>query len=144
MFFRTRPGHQLAGKAEVHPEETLAFPFAECTRILPRALQPMLAARLPRTSRQPGRPLPAIECKGPAIAKLLMTESHAIGPFTLPTWNHAHYAKLSLKGPALTETARRFRACLHEAEAALAREEARLVSKLLPARAPAEREMSAR
>lgn len=50
-------------------------------------------------------------------------------------WSYAHYAILSLKGQAPTEAARRFRSCLHEAEAALSREEARLVSKLLRDRA---------
>ncbi len=161
VYFTARPGHPLAGKAEVHPEETFAFPFAVCTRLPPRALQPMLSARLPSTPRQPGRPFPAIECNGLATAKLVVAQSVAIGPFTLPTvaqelehgrmtvlgtepWSYAHYAILSLKGQATTAAARRFRACLHEAEDALEREEARLVSKLLPARAPAERETSAR
>jgi DNA-binding transcriptional LysR family regulator len=161
VYFMARPRHPLAGKAEVHPEETFAFPFAVCTRLPPRALQPMLAARLPSTPLQPGRPFPAIECNGMATAKLLVAQSDAIGPFTLPTaaqklehgrltvlgrepWSYAHYAILTLKAQASTAAAHRFRACLHEAEDALAREEALLVSKLLPERPPAEREMGAR
>ena len=148
VYFMARPGHPLAGKPVVHPEETFAFPFVASSRIPPRALHPMLAARLPSTARQPGRPFPAIECNGLAIAKQIVEQSDAIGPFTLLSaadelkrgrlavlgtepWSYAHYAIVSLKGQAPTAAAVRFRNCLRDAEAALTRVESRLVRTLL-------------
>ena len=111
----------------------------------------MLAARLPSTSRQPGRPFPAIECNGLAFAKQVVEQSDAIAAFTLPSaaeelkrgrlvvlgtepWSYAHYAIVSLKGQAPTAAAVRLRRCLRDAEAALTRVESRLVRTLLPQR----------
>ena len=149
LYFMARPGHPLAGKSSVHLEETFAFSFVVCSRLPPRALHPMLAARLPSTSRQPGRPFPAIECNGLAFAKQVVEQSDAIAAFTLPSaadelkrgrlvvlgtepWSYAHYAIVNLKGQAPTAAAVRFRRCLHDAEAALTRVESRLVRTLLP------------
>ncbi|MGZ9030238.1 MAG: LysR family transcriptional regulator [Burkholderiaceae bacterium] len=148
VYFMGRPAHPLAGQSVVHPEETFAFPFVVCSRIPPRALHPMLAARMPGTSRQPDRPFPAIECNGLAIAKQIVEQSDAIGPFTLPSaaeelkrgrlvvlgtepWSYAHYAIVSLKGQAPTAAAVRFRRCLRDAEAAMSRVESRLVRTLV-------------
>ncbi len=143
VYFMARPGHPLAGKAEVHPEETFAFPFTVFSRLPPRALRPMLAARLPSVPSQPGRPFPAIECNTLANAKLLVAESDAIGPFTLANaaqeleskrlvvlgtqpWSFAHYAVIRLNGHAETPAVARFRECLEQAEAESVRLEARL------------------
>jgi DNA-binding transcriptional LysR family regulator len=154
-YFMARPGHPLAGKGEVQTVDTFAFPFAVFSRLPPRALHPMLAARLPNVSHQPGRPFPAIECTSLANAKQIVANSDAIGPFTLASaadeleqgrlvvlgtqpWSYAHYGIVSLKGHTLSAPAARFRACLHEAEAESHEIEARLAREhLQPAAAVA-------
>jgi DNA-binding transcriptional LysR family regulator len=158
-YFMARPGHPLAGKADLDPEQTFAYPFVAGSRLPPRALHPMLSARLPSVPRQPGRPFPAIECTSLAVAKQIVAASDAIGPFTLPLaadelergrlivlgsapWIYAHYAIVSVKGHAAGEAATQFRHCLREEEAASVRLEAQLEkiyarrSVATPARAP--------
>jgi DNA-binding transcriptional LysR family regulator len=148
-FFVGRKGHPLAAKAPVPVEETFAFPFVALSRYPPRALQPMLAARRPVGDRQPGRPFPAIECASLAAAKQIIGGSDGIAGLTLPMiageiergsltvlgtapWVYIQYGVVTLKGARQSAACSRFIRCLEEAEAELAREEARLIQAHLP------------
>ncbi len=143
-YFVGRKGHPLAGREPVGPEEMLAYPFIALSQYPPRVLQPMLAARRPVSAQQPGRPFPAIECTSASAAKRIILESDGIMALTLPMaaeeiergslvllgsapWAFIHYAVVTLKGHAPRAAGDRFIRCLHQAEAEIVREEARLV-----------------
>jgi DNA-binding transcriptional LysR family regulator len=148
-YFVGRKGHPLARRTPVRLDETFAFPFVALSRYPPRALQPMLAARTPSGARQPGRPFPAIECASLAVVKQILCGSDGIAGLTLPMiaediergslavlgsapWLFVHYAVVTLKGAPRSAACGRLIRCLEEAEAELAREEARLIQAHLP------------
>ncbi len=145
VYFMARAGHPLAAKAAVKLEEMFAFPFVAFSRLPPRVLQPMLAARLPAVGRQPGYPFPAIECSTIENAKRIVARSNAICALMLcnaaeelergqlvvlgtQAWSYANYGVVSLKGQAPTAAAVRFRTCMHAAEADLAQREIALAA----------------
>lgn len=154
VYFVARRGHPLDKKSVVRAEETFAYPFVAISRYPPRVLDPMLAARQPVDAKQPGRPFPAIECCGVAAAKRIIADSDAVAPLMLSSvaeelrrgalavvgtesWSFANYAIVSLRNQAMSAAAGRFQSCLNDAEAALAREESRLVQRYVPKSQPA-------
>jgi len=153
VYFVTRRGHPLDVKGVARAEDTFAFPFVVFSRVPPRLFAPMLAARPPVDAEQRDFPFPAIECHGVAAAKRIIADSDAVAPFMLSSvaeelgrgslsvvgtesWSFANYAVVGLKGHATSAAAGRFRSCLNDAEARLAREESRLVQLYVPKSRP--------
>jgi DNA-binding transcriptional LysR family regulator len=149
VYFVARQGHPLTRRSVVKAEHTFAYPFLALSRYPPRALQPMLAARRGSDALRPGRPFPAMELGTLAAVKRVAATSDAIAPLTLPCvaeevkrgtlavlgtepWLFARYGFVSLKGHALSAAAKRLREDLRKAEAALVRDESRLVALYSP------------
>lgn len=146
-YFVARKDHPHAGKAFA-PEVMFEYPFVALTQLPPRALQPLLALRRPVDARRPGRPFPAVECGSLSAVKNILLASDAIAGVSLAMvaaelkrgslvvlgtapWSYIHYAIVSLKGQAQSEAASRFLGELRDAEARLARDEARLEARLV-------------
>jgi len=153
VYFIARRGHPLAGRTSVSAEHTFEYPFVALSRYPPRALQPMLAARRPSDARHPGRPFPAVELVSLHGVKQLLMGSDAIAALTLASiadelsrgtlvplvtepWASTGYGLVRLKGHAPSAAAIRFCECLREAEAALVRDESRLVAAHWTGRKP--------
>lgn len=153
VYFVTRPGHPLDVKGVARAEDTFAFPFVLFSRVPPRLLASIVAARPPVVARQHDRPFPAIECQGVGAAKHIIANSDGVAAFMLSSvaeelsrgslavvgtesWIFANYAVVSLKGQAMSVAAARFRSCLNDAEEGLAREESRLVQRYVPKSGP--------
>ncbi len=152
VYFFARTGHPLANSGGAGIAEMLAWPFVTPSRIPPRVLDPLLAAR--RSAARSGtaqRAFPAIQCDGLAPAKRILGSSDAIsasilscisgelesGQFALlgtEPWLHVHYGIVSLKGRPWTQAAERFREFVLEAERAATVEEDRLAARFAPGR----------
>jgi DNA-binding transcriptional LysR family regulator len=113
----------------------------------------MLATRQASDARQPGRPFPAIELASLHAVKQVLLGSDAIAPLTLPcvadelergtlvvlateSWVYTQYGLVRLKGHKQSAAASRFADCLREEEAALVRDESRLVAAHWTGRKP--------
>ena len=144
-YFVARRGHPLALRTTVSAEHTFSYPFLALSRYPPRVLQPMLATRQASDARQPGRPFPAVELASLHAVKQVLLGSDAIAPLTLPcvadeldrgtlvvlateSWVYTQYGLVRLKGHTQSAAATRFAECLREEEAALVRDESRLVA----------------
>jgi DNA-binding transcriptional LysR family regulator len=144
-YFVARRGHPLAERTTVRAEHTFSYPFLALSRYPPRVLQPMLATRQASDARQPGRPFPAVELPSLHAVKQVLLGSDAIAPLTLPcvadelargtlvvlateSWVYTQYGLVRLRGHAQSAAASHFADCLREAEAALVRDESRLVT----------------
>lgn len=145
VYFVARPGHPLARRAAVRAQETAPYPFLALSRFPPRALRPMLASR-PPSEQPPGRAFPWIELVSLAAIKRVLLDSDAIAPLTLPCvadelargtlallgtepWLSTGYGVVRLKGRAASPTAGELVELVKESEAALVREEARLLAR---------------
>jgi DNA-binding transcriptional LysR family regulator len=85
LYFVARPGHPLAGRAEITAKETLAFPFVTMSRISPCILQPMMAAQRSATRRSTqAPPFPAIESASRSAASRMVIAPDIIAAVTLP------------------------------------------------------------
>ncbi len=146
VYFVARRDHPLARRAVVRAEQAFSYPFLGLSRFPPRALGPMLAMRPESGTLQPGRPFPAVELPSLAAVKRVLADSDAIAPLTLPCvsdevrrralvllmtepWLATGYGIVGLKGHAPSAGAMQFIECLRDAEAALVREESRLVAR---------------
>ena len=144
-YFVARRGHPLALRTTVRAEHTFSYPFLALSRYPPRVLQPMLATRQASDARQPGRPFPAVELASLHAVKQVLLGSDAIAPLTLPcvadelargtlvvlateSWVYTQYGLVRLRGHTQSAAASRFAECLREEEAALVRDESRLVA----------------
>jgi hypothetical protein len=150
VYFFARAGHPLTATGAAGISEMLAWPFVTPSRIPPRVLDPLLAAR--RSAARSGtaqRAFPAIQCDGLAPAKRILGSSDAIsasilscisgelesGQFELlgtEPWLHVHYGIVSLKGRPWTQAAERFREFVLEAERAATVEEDQLATRFAP------------
>ncbi len=145
-YFIARAGHPLARRGTVRAQHTFAYPFVALSRYPPRLLQPMLLSLQDADAARQGRPFPAIELSSLAAVKRVLAKSDAIAPLTLPcvaeevergtlvvlgseSWANSCYGLVGLKGNSPSAAATRFRECLHEAEAALVREESLLLAR---------------
>jgi DNA-binding transcriptional LysR family regulator len=152
-YFVARRGHPLAARTTVRAEHTFSYPFLALSRYPPRVLQPMLATRRASDARQPGRPFPAVELASLHAVKQVLLRSDAIAPLTLPcvadelergtlvvlateSWVYTQYGLVRLRGHTQSAAASRFAECLREEEAALIRDESRLVAVHGTARKP--------
>ncbi len=86
LYFVARPGHPLAGRAEITAKETLAFPFVTMSRISPRVLQPMMMAAQRTATRRSTHapPFPAIESATLSALRRMVIASDMIAAVTLP------------------------------------------------------------
>jgi DNA-binding transcriptional LysR family regulator len=152
LHFVARAGHPLAAAGGVTVEEMLAWPFVTPSRMPPRLLDPLLAAR--RSAARRGvahRAFPSIQCDGLAPVKRILGSSDAIsasilsciskelasGQFVLlgtEPWLHLHYGIVSLKGRPWTQAAERFREFVLAAETVASREEEELATRFAPGR----------
>lgn len=150
VYFVARRQHPLARRAIVGAQHTAAYPFLALARHPPRALRPMLASR-PPSERTPGRAFPAIELPSLEAVKRVLVGSDAIAPLTLPCvgnelerrtlvllgtepWLVTGYGVVRLKGHAPSAAASALVELVRAAEAALVREEARLLARHSPER----------
>lgn len=161
VYFVAREGHPLAGRGNATAADVLRWPFATPSRIPPRVLDPILAAhRAASRQGEPAPPFPSIQCNSLApIRRILATsdtvagsilscikqdlESGALVLLGTEPWLHLQYGIVTLRGRPWTQAAERFRAFVLEAEAAMAREEERLLARFGPGR-PAGRKRSSR
>lgn len=144
-YFVARRGHPLARRAVVKTEMLFNHPFVLLSRIPPRSLQPLLEARQRGTARAE-RPLPAIEVGNLAALKRIVQGSDAITALSLQcvapelangslvllsteSWMRLSYGIVRLKGPPPATAIEALFGLLREAEAANAREEAKLASR---------------
>lgn len=144
VYFVARAGHPLARRTVVRTEHLFAYPMVTLSRHPPRVLQPLLEARR-RTVARAGRPFPALEMSTLAGVKRILAASDAITGLPLPCmaeeiesgalvllgrepWMNLGYGIVRLKGPAQNAATTAFCALLREAEAALVREEAKLLT----------------
>jgi DNA-binding transcriptional LysR family regulator len=152
LHFVARADHPLAAAGGVKVEEMLAWPFVTPSRIPPRVLDPLLAAK--RGAARSGvaqHAFPAIQCDGLAPVKRILGSSDAIsasilscisnelasGRFVLlgtEPWLHLHYGIVSLKGRPWTQAAERFREFVLDAESIATREEEELAARFAPGR----------
>jgi DNA-binding transcriptional LysR family regulator len=145
LYFVARPGHPLAGRAEITAKETLAFPFVTMSRISPRVLQPMMAAQRSATRRstQPP-PFPAIESVTLSVLRRMVIASDLIAAVTLPCisedlesgrivllgsepWLKLAYGIVALKARPISAASIRLRDLIRQAERLLVAEELRLI-----------------
>lgn len=147
LYFVARSKHPLAGRRGVTAPDTFAHPLVSLSRISPRVLEPMRAAR--RKAREQGvlaRSFPAVECNALDVATQVVRNSDAIMVATLPSvsrelesgelvllgsepWLHLRYGIVRLKGHTLGAAAEMLVELLREAERATTLEEERLVSR---------------
>jgi DNA-binding transcriptional LysR family regulator len=149
VYFAARRAHPLAGRRQVRTGELFAWPFALASRVPPRLLEPLLAAK--RTSREPAsaaRVFPSITCNSLSTVKGIVERSDAVTALTLPCiaaelasgtwavlatapWLHTHYGMVIVKGRPMTQATEKFREIVAESELAATREEQRLVARWL-------------
>jgi DNA-binding transcriptional LysR family regulator len=147
LFFVGRRDHPLAGRANVKPGDTFAFPFAAPARIPPRLLAPMLAAKSRSTdSAAMSRPFPTIECKVVSAVKRVVEGSDTLTALTLTCmatelrdrrltligsepWMSVHYGLVSLRDRPMSSAAARLREFVVDAEAAVTLEEEALLAR---------------
>jgi len=147
LYFVARSGHPLAGRRGVTADETFAHPLISLSRISPRVLEPMRAAR--RKAREQGiltRSFPAVECNALGVVMQIVQNSDAIMVATLPSvsrelesgklvllgsepWLHLRYGIVRLKSHPLGVAAEELVQFVREAERATTLEEERLVSR---------------
>jgi DNA-binding transcriptional LysR family regulator len=147
LFFAARPGHPLAQRGEVTVERALAYPVVAMSRVPPRILQPMLAARR-RTAqaRKQNPPFPAVENATLTALKGMVRGSDMISVVPLPcirdeledgtlvllasvAWLHTKYGLVRLKSHPMSPAASRLRELVLEAERAVAAEEQVLIER---------------
>jgi DNA-binding transcriptional LysR family regulator len=135
MYFVARPGHPLTGTAgTVRAVDILAWPFVTPSRIPPRVLDPLLAAKREAALRTASpRPFPAIECNGLEPVKLIVASSDAVTASLLSCiahelesgqlvvlgtepWMQLHYGIVSLRGRPWTQAAEAMRELVLAAE----------------------------
>lgn len=149
LYFVARQAHPLAPRRRVTAAEILAWPLATASRIPPRILDPLLAAK--RESPDPaaaGHPLPAITCSSLGTVKRIVERSDAVTAVTLSClaeeleagtwavlatapWLHVRYGIVSLNGHPATQAAEEFRDVVLETEAEVTREEQQLAERWL-------------
>jgi DNA-binding transcriptional LysR family regulator len=156
VYFAVRAGHPLTRRAVVTAAHAFAYPFVALTRYPPRVLDPMLAKLREVGALSPGRPFPAIELASLAAVKGVLARSDAIAPLMLSSiaqelehgtlavllterWIHTGYGLVTLKNVRLGAAAIALCELLREAEAALVREEARLIERYAPGGKPKRR-----
>ena len=145
LYFVARPGHPLAGRAEITAKETLAFPFVTMSRISPRVLQPMMAAQRSATRRSTQTPpFPAIESATLSALRRMVIASDMIAAVTLPCisedlesgrivllgsepWLKLAYGIVALKARPISAASIRLRDMIRQAERLLVAEELRLI-----------------
>jgi DNA-binding transcriptional LysR family regulator len=145
LYFVARPGHPLAGRAEITAKETLAFPFVTMSRISPRILQPMIAAQRSAARRSTQTPpFPAIESATLSVLRRMVIASDMIAAVTLPCiredlesgrivilgsepWLKLAYGIVALKARPISAASIRLRDMVRQAERLLVAEELRLI-----------------
>jgi DNA-binding transcriptional LysR family regulator len=152
VYFVARAGHPLARRREVRPQHVFAYPFIAISRLPPRVLQPMLQARPERAGR-PGRPFPALEISHVAGVKRVLQHSDAIAGLSVAcvaeelergevvllgreNWMSLGYGIIRVKGHAASAATTAFCEAVRAAEAALLREEEKLVARHAPRAEP--------
>jgi DNA-binding transcriptional LysR family regulator len=161
VYFVARRAHPLAGRVDVTAADVLQWPFATPSRIPPRILDPMLAAhRAAARHGAPAPPFPSVQCNSLAPIRRILATSDAVAGSILSCiaqdlesgalvllgtepWLHLQYGIVSLRGRPWTQAAERFREFVIEAEAEMAREEQRLLTRF-GSGAAANRKRSAR
>jgi DNA-binding transcriptional LysR family regulator len=146
LYFVGRREHPLARRKDVKPGDTFAFPFAAPSRIPPRLLAPMLAAKTRSTDRAAlARPFPSIECNVVSAVKRVVEGSNTLTALTLSCmatelrdrrltligsepWMSVHYGVVSRKDRPLSSAAERLREFVVDAEAAVTLEEKKLLA----------------
>jgi DNA-binding transcriptional LysR family regulator len=147
LFFVARSGHPLAGRRGVTAAEAFAHPLVSLSRISPRVLEPMRAAR--HKAREQGalaHSFPAVECNALGVVLQIVRNSDAIMVATLPSvsneiesgelvalgserWLHLRYGIVRLKGHAPGVAAEKLIELVREAERVTTLEEKRLVTR---------------
>jgi len=148
LYFITRKGHPLAGRADVSLEDIFGFPSIALSRIPPRLLAPLLAAQ--RKSPDPvaaQRTFPSLYCNAMAAMRRIVAGSDAIMAATLDSVSAelgngqltvlrgqsrltAHYGLVKLKGHQLSYATEIFREFVLEAERETMDNERRLLAQL--------------
>ncbi len=147
LYFVGRRDHPLALRKGVKPGDTFAFPFAAPARIPPRLLAPMLSAKAKSADGAAlARPFPTIECNVVSTVKRVVEGSDALTALTLSCiaaelhdrrltligsepWMSVHYGLVSLKDRPMSSAAARLREFVLDAEAAVTREEKKLLAR---------------
>ncbi len=148
LYFVARHGHPLAGRDNVTAAQTYAYPFVSPSRMPPRLLAPMLAARRKAVGRESAaHAFPSVEWNVLPSVKRIVQGSDAITALTMSCmvaelkdkrlaligskpWLSTRYGVVSLKGHPMSSAAARFRDFVVDAEAddgARGRESAGLV-----------------
>jgi DNA-binding transcriptional LysR family regulator len=159
VYFFARAGHPLTQHAGVlRAADVLTWPFAAPSRLLPRVLDPLLAAHREGASRLPAtRPFPAVECNGVAQVKRIVAASDIVSAAALSCisdeledgriellatepWMYLQYSLVSLQGRPWTQTAETLREFVFDAERDATQHERRLLKD----HAPGKRARSAR
>ena len=141
MYFVARHGHPLAGRDNVTAAQTYAYPFVSPSRMPPRLLAPMLAARRKAVGRESAaHAFPSVEWNVLPSVKRIVEGSDAITALTMSCmaaelkdkrlaligskpWLSTRYGVVSLKGHPMSSAAARFRDFVVDAEAVMALEE---------------------
>jgi DNA-binding transcriptional LysR family regulator len=150
VYFVARARHPLAARGGITVSDAFEWPIVTPSRVPPRLLDPLLAARR-ATSRRMATPypFPSIECNALAPAKRIVASSDAItasipscistelenGQFVLlarDPWMHLQYGVVSLKGRPHTQVAEKLLEFVMEAERETALEDERLAARFGP------------
>ena len=141
LYFVARHGHPLAGRDSVTAAQTYAYPFVSPSRMPPRLLAPMLAARRKAVGRESAaHAFPSVEWNVLPSVKRIVQGSDAITALTMSCmdaelkdkrlaligskpWLSTRYGVVSLKGHPMSSAAARFRDFVVDAEAVMALEE---------------------
>ena len=154
LYFVARAQHPLAALRPLGLGSALDYPIAALARILPRVLEPVLAA-LPRTASAHAalRAFPALLCTDLSMIKRVVADSDAIMVTSLSCvagelernelvvlgtepWLQLRYGLIKLKaGSAADALAQPFRDYVLEAERALGHEEQSLIARWAPEKA---------
>ncbi len=147
VYFAARAGHPLAGRRNVVATDTFAYPFVTLSRIPPRMLEPLRAAR--RKSADPAaamRSFPALECNALSVITHTVLSSDAVMATTLTSigaelesgrltllwsepWLSSNYGIVKMKNHPLTSASARFREFVVEAEHDACRAEGDLLAR---------------
>jgi len=146
LYFVGRRDHPLARRMDVKAGDTFAFPIAATSRIPPRVLAPILAAKSKSADgAHLSRPFPTIECNVVSAVKRVVEGSDALTALTLSCmatelhdqrltligsepWMSVHYGVVSLKDRPTSSAAARLREFVVEAEAAVTLAEEKLLA----------------
>jgi DNA-binding transcriptional LysR family regulator len=145
LYFVARPGHPLAARERVRTADVLGFPVLMPSRIPPRVLHQVNAARVERGARSV-RAFPAVEFDNLAAVARMVGESDAVAALTLPfvaddvrrgrlvvlgsePWLYLEYGLVTSRGRTPTAAARELFDRLREADAALVERESRLIGR---------------